>query len=144
MRICVAVAFGLMAVATGCNDRGARSHTTVRSPDGHLSLAIEKTDRGSCCTSSIVAEIANFPENPAMDGRRIFEIRGSTDTRLQWNGPHTIRVLACDATSISHESGLHNADLSKRIFVTVVNLQPVRTPDGLECSFGNVPGAVRL
>lgn len=121
----------LMIMLTGCGEGGEKKVRRVVAPENAYSIVVERTDLGACCGSRILGHLERLDgPNSETD---LFEIKGSNDLSLQWNGPYVLAIKTCNATEIRHRSDIWKKDVSAKLFVSVVNSQGKKTSDGIEC-----------
>jgi hypothetical protein len=115
----------------GCGRGGEKESRRVVAPGSAYAIIIEKTDFGACCGSRIEGHLEGF--NTAENQTELFEIKGSDDISLKWEGENSLLITTCNATEIKHRSGIWKKDVSAKLLVTVINLPGRKTTDGIEC-----------
>lgn len=124
-------AFTLAILLIGCDSGGEKKTRRVIAPGNAYSILVETTDLGACCRSRIEGHLEGFDGTDTRS--ELFEIEGSNDLSLQWNGPYNLMIQTCNATEIHHRSGIWKKDVSAKLFVSIINGQGEKTSDGIEC-----------
>ena len=108
-----------MLVLTGC-DGEPNVPTAILSPDGDLTLSVQKSDLGACCANRVRIVGNVFDDKP----QQLAEIEGASDVRYNWEDADTLSIVACNATKVTFRSGFQNNNFTRRFILSVENERP--------------------